>query len=102
MRDNSAIFLEKDIDIDVLLGNNKRFIRIGDMVINRADITAVVSKEQYDTMVKQSNGMILTSQGWMSRREYAQNSFLDVRIPDEIYIRDEGKKLEDNIKKLTN
>lgn len=102
MRDNSAIFLEKDIDIDVLLGSNKRFIKIGDMVINRADITAVVSKEQYDTMVKQSNGMILTSQGWMSRREYAQNSFLDVRIPDEIYIRDEGKKLEDNIKKLTN
>lgn len=96
MRDNSAIFLEKDIDIDVLLGSNKRFIKIGDMVINRADITAVVSKEQYDTMVKQSNGLVLTSQGWMGRREYAQNSFLRVAIPDEMRIEDTSSKIADN------
>jgi len=105
MRDNSAIFLEKDIDIDVLLGSNKRFIKIGDMVINRADITAVVSKEQYDTMVKQSNGLVHTSQGWMGRREYASNSFMKIKVPEEMLIRDDKEKLTDNsseIRQLTN
>lgn len=94
MRDNSAIFIDKDIDIDMLLGSNKRFIKIGDMIINRADITAVVSKEQYDTMVKQSNGMVLTSQGWMSRREYASNGFLNIQIPKEMKIDNNQSRLE--------
>lgn len=91
MRDNSAIFLEKEIDIDVILGSNKRFIKIGDMVVNRADITAVVNKEQYDSMVKQSNGSVLTSQGWMSKREYSNNSFLKIHIPESLYV---GEKKE--------
>jgi len=95
MRDGSAIFLDKDINIEVLLGSNKRFIKIGDMIINRADITAVVNKEQYDVMVKQSNGMVLTSQGWLSRREYAQNSFLNICIPEEMVIGEDTKKLKD-------
>lgn len=94
MRDNSAIFIDKDIDIDMLLGSNKRFIKIGDMIINRADITAVVSKEQYDTMVKQSNGSVLTSQGWMSKREYSNNSYLKIQIPEELYLGSDVKKLE--------
>lgn len=100
MRDNSAIFIDKEIDIEMVLGSNKRFIKIGDMIINRADITAVVNKEQYDTMVKQSNGMVLTSQGWYSRREYAQNSFLRIQIPDEMLISDTSKQLENPIEKL--
>lgn len=95
MRDNSAIFIDKEIDIEMVLGSNKRFIKIGDMIINRADITAVVSKEQYDTMVKQSNGMILTSQGWYGRREYAQNSHLRIRVPDEMLVSDTPKKISD-------
>lgn len=93
MRDNSAIFIDKEIDIEMVLGSNKRFIKIGDMIINRADITAVVSKEQYDTMVKQSNGMILTSQGWYGRREYTQNSHLRIRVPDEMLVSDAPKKI---------
>ncbi len=94
LRDNSAIFLEKDVDLDVLLGSNKRFIKIGDMVINRADITAVVSKDQYDSMVRQSNGLVLTSQGWMGRREYSNNGFLRIQIPEELYVRDSSKRVE--------
>ena len=100
LRDNSAIFLEKDVDLDVLLGSNKRFIKIGDMVINRADITAVVSKDQYDSMVRQSNGLVLTSQGWMGRREYSNNGFLRIQIPEELYIKDTSEKVEDNPKEL--
>jgi hypothetical protein len=95
MRDNSAIFVDKDIDIDTILGSNKRFIKIGNMIINRVDITAVVSKEQYDTMVKQSNGMILTSQGWMGKREFANNSFLNIQIPEEMRVTNDYKELED-------
>lgn len=97
MRDNTAIFIDKEVDIDMILGSNKRFIKIGDMIINRADITAVVSKEQYDVMVKQSNGMVLTSQGWCSKREYSANSFLRVQIPEEMLIAgDEQKKLPES------
>jgi hypothetical protein len=46
LRDGSAIFLEDGININRFLASNKRFIKIGNMVINRADITAVVDKEQ--------------------------------------------------------
>jgi len=95
MRDNSAIFIDKNIDIDAMLGSNKRFIKIGEMIINRVDITAVVDKDQYDSMVKQSNGMVLTSQGWMGKREYSSNGFLKIQIPQELLISDETKLLKD-------
>ena len=93
LRDNSTIFIDKDFDIDILLGSNKRFIKIGDMIINRADITAVVNKEQYDDMIKQSNKMVYTSQGWMSSREYANNGFLRIGIPDSLFVESDQKKL---------
>jgi len=86
LRDGSAIFLEENVDINRLLGSNKRFVRIGNMIINRADITAVVDKEQYDTMIKQANGMVLTSQGWLSKEDYKRNSFLNIQIPEELLI----------------
>lgn len=86
LRDGSAIFLEEDVDISRLLGSNKRFVRIGNMIINRADITAVVDKEQYDAMVRQASGLVLTSQGWLGRKEYERNSFLNIQIPEELLI----------------
>lgn len=86
LRDGSAIFLEENVDINRLLGSNKRFVRIGNMIINRADITAVVDKEQYDAMVRQANGMVLTSQGWLSKEDYKRNSFLNIQIPEELLI----------------
>lgn len=86
MRDGAAIYIEKDFDIDSVLGSNKRFIKIGDMIINRADITAVVSKEQYDIMVKQSMGMVYTNDGWMGKQEYKQNSFRKAFAPEELTV----------------
>lgn len=45
LRDGSAIYVNGEINIDMILGSNKRFIKLGDMIINRADITAIVSKQ---------------------------------------------------------
>lgn len=101
LRDGSAIFLEENVDINRLLGSNKRFVRIGNMIINRADITAVVDKEQYDTMIKQANGMVLTSQGWLSREDYKRNSFLNIQIPEELLITKDYLKLKETKLKET-
>lgn len=101
LRDGSAIFLEENVDINRLLGSNKRFVRIGNMIINRADITAVVNKEQFEDMMKLKNGMVLTSQGWLSSKEYQSNSFLKVQIPESLVVDVSKNKLEDTeIKKL--
>jgi len=101
LRDGSAIFLEEDIDISRLLGSNKRFIKIGNMIINRADITAVVSKEQYDSMVRQASGLVLTSQGWLGRKEYERNSFLKICIPEELLVTKDYLKLKETKLKET-
>lgn len=95
LRDGSAIFLEENVDINRLLGSNKRFVRIGNMIINRADITAVVDKEQYDAMVRQASGLVLTSQGWLGRKEYERNSFLNICIPEELLITKDYLKLKE-------
>lgn len=94
MRDGSAIFIDKEVNLEAILGSQKKFVKVGDMIINRADITAVVSKDQYDTMLKMSNGMVLTSQGWMSRKEYTNNGFLRVQTPEELLISDPSRLLE--------
>jgi len=95
LRDGSAIYVNGEINIDMILGSNKRFIKLGDMIINRADITAIVSKQQFDDMEKLKNGMVLTSQGWLSGREYKNNSFLKIVVPESltVYLKDD-KKLE--------
>lgn len=98
MRDNTAIFIDKEVDIDMILGSNKRFIKIGDMIINRADITSVISKEQYDVMMKQKNGMVLTSLGWLGRKEYQNNGFLKIQVPEELVVRIGNVQLEDGKK----
>lgn len=96
MRDGSAVYIEKDINMDVILGSNKRFIKIGDMIINRVDITAVVSKEQYDAMIKQTMGMVYTNEGWMGRQEYKQSSFRKAFAPEELTVfKEDIKALED-------
>jgi len=95
LRDGSAIFLEDGININRFLASNKRFIKIGNMVINRADITAVVDKEQYDAMVRQASGLVLTSQGWLGRKEYERNSFLNICIPEELLITKDYLKLKE-------
>ena len=95
LRDGSAIFLEDGININRFLASNKRFIKIGNMVINRADITAVVNKEQYDSMVRQASGLVLTSQGWLGRKEYERNSFLKICIPEELLVTKDYLKLKE-------
>jgi len=101
LRDGSAIYVDGEINIDMILGSNKRFIKLGDMIINRADITAVVNKEQFEDMMKLKNGMVLTSQGWLSSKEYQSNSFLKVQIPESLVVDVSKNKLEDTeIKKL--
>jgi len=101
LRDGSAIYVDGEINIDIILGSNKRFIKLGDMIINRADITAVVNKEQFDDMTKLKNGMVLTSQGWLSSKEYQNSSFLNIQIPKSLVVDVSKNKLEDTeIKKL--
>jgi hypothetical protein len=53
-------------------------------------------------MVKQSNGMVLTSQGWMSKGEYKQNGFLKLIVPDEMKIGGEQKLEDTEVKKIGN
>ena len=98
MRDGSAVFIDKEINIQAILGSNKRFIDIGGMIINRLDITAVMDKDQYDDMIKMRNGMVYTSQGWLDRKEYSKNSFLKVGVPESLKISDESKMLTDKTK----
>jgi hypothetical protein len=94
MRDGSAFFISKEINLAAMLSSNKRFISIDGVIINRVDITAVLSKEQYDDSIKLKNGMVLTSQGWMSNREYTNNSFLRIKIPESLVL-GESKLLEE-------
>jgi hypothetical protein len=98
MRDGSAVFIEKDFDIETLLGSNKRFIDVGGMIINRMDVTAVLDKEQYDDMLKMRNGMVYTSQGWLGKREYQQSGYLKVKVPESLKVADSTKMIEDKKK----
>lgn len=102
LRDGSAIGVECSFNIEKVLGSNKKFIKLGDMIINRADITAVISKQQFDDMMKLKNGMVLTSQGWLSGREYQNNSFLKVQMPESLTVslKDDKKLNDGETKKL--
>jgi hypothetical protein len=44
-------------------------------------------------MTRQKNGMVLTSQGWMGRREYQANGFLKIQVPEELLVTDKNLKL---------
>lgn len=100
MRNGSVYFLDADVPIERILGSSKRFFKLGDRILNRADVTEVVSKEEYDVAVKQSAGMVLTSQGWMSRTEYAKNSFLKILVPEEMLIKSQDVQLSDGKDKM--
>jgi len=81
------------------LTSGTRFINLGRAIINVADVSLVMSDDDYDDQKRTQMGYVSTQHGYMTKQQFRENQFLNIQRPVEVGNITEMKQLiNDEIK----